>query len=39
VKKPDLDHVICSTELRSAEQIYFSGDFVYSYALGYGEPA
>jgi hypothetical protein len=39
VKKPDLDHVICSTELRSAEQVYFSGDFVYSYALGYGEPA
>jgi hypothetical protein len=34
VKKPDLDHVICSTELRSAEQVYFSGDFVYSYALG-----
>jgi hypothetical protein len=39
VKQPDLDHVICSTELRSAEQVYFSGDFVYSYALGYGQPA
>lgn len=39
LKKPDLDHVICSTELRSAEQVYFAGDFVYSYALGYGEPA
>ena len=39
VKKKDLDHVICATEFRSAEQVYFSGDFVYSYALGYGEPA
>ncbi|HJP92328.1 MAG TPA: patatin-like phospholipase family protein [Pyrinomonadaceae bacterium] len=39
VKKDDLDHVICSTELRSAEQVYFAGDFVYSYALGYGVPA
>ena len=39
VKKKDLDHVICATEFRSAEQVYFSGDFVYSYALGYGGPA
>ncbi len=39
LKKPDLDHIICSTEMRSAEQVYFAGDFVYSYALGYGEPA
>jgi len=39
VKKPDLDHVICSTEFRSAEQVYFAGDFVYSYALGFGVPA
>lgn len=39
VKKPELDHVICSTEVRSAEQVYFAGDFVYSYALGCGEPA
>ena len=39
LKKPDLDHVICSTEFRSAEQVYFAGDFVYSYALGYGVPA
>ncbi len=38
VKKTDLDHVICSTELRSAEQVYFAGDFVYSYALGVGVP-
>lgn len=38
INKNDLDHVICSTELRSAEQVYFAGDFVYSYALGYGVP-
>lgn len=38
IKKKDLDHVICSTEFRSAEQVYFAGDFVYSYALGYGVP-
>lgn len=36
--KPDLDHVICSTEFRSAEQVYFAGDLVYSYALGIGVP-
>ena len=39
IKRDDLDHVICSTEFRSAEQVYFSGDFVYSYALGHGVPA
>ena len=39
VKRDDLDHVICSTEFRSAEQVYFAGDFVYSYALGLGVPA
>jgi hypothetical protein len=39
IKKDNLDHVICSTEFRSAEQVYFAGDFVYSYALGYGVPA
>jgi predicted acylesterase/phospholipase RssA len=38
LKKEDLDHVICATEFRSAEQVYFAGDFVYSYALGYGGP-
>jgi len=39
IKKKDLDHIICSTEFRSAEQVYFGGDFIYSYALGHGEPA
>ncbi len=39
IKKDGLDHVICSTELRSAEQMYFAGDFVYNFALGHGKPA
>jgi len=39
IKKNDLDHIICATELRSAEQVYFSGDFVYSFWLGHGVPA
>lgn len=39
VTKPDMDHVICSTEFRSAEQVYFGGDFIYCYALGLGIPA
>ena len=34
-----VDHVICSTEFRSSEQVYFAGDFVYSYVLGHGKPA
>ena len=38
ISKDHLDHVICSTEFRSAEQVYFAGDFVYSYALGHGGP-
>jgi len=39
LKKKDLDHVICSTEFRSSEQVYFAGEFIYSRALGYGVPA
>jgi len=39
VRKEDLDHIICATEFRSAQQVYFAGDFIYSYALGYGVPA
>ena len=39
IKKDNLDHVICSTEFRSAQQVYFGGDFVYSYAFGHGVPA
>jgi len=39
VKRSGLDHVICSTEMRAAEQVYFAGDFIYSYWLGHGVPA
>lgn len=39
IARTGLDHVICSTEFRSSEQVYFAGDFVYSYALGHGKPA
>lgn len=39
LKKESLDHVICATDLRAAEQVYFAGDFVYSYWLGHGQPA
>jgi len=38
IKKSNLDHVICATEFRSAEQVYFAGNFVYSFALGHGVP-
>jgi predicted acylesterase/phospholipase RssA len=31
-------HVICATELRSAQSVYFSGDFVYGFAFGAGKP-
>jgi len=39
LRKNGLDHVICSTELGSAEQVFFAGDFVYSYRLGHSKPA
>jgi predicted acylesterase/phospholipase RssA len=34
----NVSHVICSTDLRTAQSVYFAGDFVYAYALGPGEP-
>jgi len=34
----DCSHVICATDLRSAETAYFSGSFVYGYAYGVGQP-
>lgn len=33
-----LDHIICATELRSAEHLYLSPRFLYSYRLGGGSP-
>ncbi|MEA2931271.1 MAG: hypothetical protein QOI56_56 [Actinomycetota bacterium] len=35
---PNTDHVICSCDLQTAEAVYFSGRFVYSYRLGWGVP-
>lgn len=34
----ELDHVLCSTELQSSEQLYFSKNFVYGYRFGKGAP-
>lgn len=36
---PNTDHVICASDLQTAESVYLSGRFVYSYRLGWGEPA
>lgn len=33
-----IDHVICSCDVQSAEQVYFSGRFVCSYRHGWGKP-
>lgn len=37
--RDELDHVFCSTDLHIGEHVYFSGRFVYSYRLGWGQPA
>jgi len=34
-----IDHIICATDLHAAEHVYFSGNFVYSYRFGFGDPA
>ncbi len=36
--EPGIDHVLCATELHCGEHVYFSGRFVCSYELGWGEP-
>jgi Patatin-like phospholipase len=33
-----VDHVVCATDLQTAEHVYFSGTFVNSYRLGWGQP-
>jgi hypothetical protein len=33
-----VSHVLCATELRSSQSVYFSNDFVYAFALGPGVP-
>lgn len=39
IAHPDLDHVICATDLHAGEHVYFSGRFVCSYRFGLGAPA
>ncbi len=39
IAHPDLDHVICATDLHAGEHVYFSGCFVCSYRFGLGVPA
>ena len=39
IHSANLQHIICTTELRGGEHVYFSGDFVCSYRLGWGCPA
>jgi predicted acylesterase/phospholipase RssA len=34
-----VDHVLCAADLQTAEPVYFSGRFLYSYRLGWGQPA
>jgi predicted acylesterase/phospholipase RssA len=36
---PNTDHVICACDLQSAKAVFFSGRFIYSNPLGWGEPA
>jgi len=33
-----IDHVLCSAELQSSENLYFGRDFVYGYRFGVGSP-
>jgi predicted acylesterase/phospholipase RssA len=34
-----VDHVLCAADFQTAEAVYFSGRFLYSYRLGWGQPA
>lgn len=34
----EVSHVLCATEVRTAESLYFSGDFVYGFWFGPGQP-
>ena len=36
--KTKVAHVICTTELRTAQRVYFSGEFVYAWWFGHGDP-
>lgn len=32
-------HILCAADLQTAEHVYFSGKFIYSYRTGWGQPA
>jgi predicted acylesterase/phospholipase RssA len=34
-----VDHILCSADFQTAEAVYFSSRFLYSYRLGWGHPA
>ena len=39
IHSTNVQHIVCATEVRGGEHVYFSGDFMCSYRLGWGCPA
>ena len=39
IEREHVQHIICATDVRAGQHVYFSGDFIYSYRLGWGRPA
>ena len=39
IERANVQHIICATDVRAGQHVYFSGDFVCSYRLGWGCPA
>ncbi len=38
IQRENIQHIICATDIRAGHHVYFSGDFVCSYRLGWGCP-
>ena len=38
IRRENVQHVICATDVRAGQHVYFAGDFVCSYQLGWGCP-
>lgn len=38
IQRENVQHIICATDVRAGQHVYFSGDFVCSYRLGWGCP-
>jgi len=38
IQNVNIQHIICATDIRAGHHVYFSGDFVCSYLLGWGSP-